>query len=62
MLGRLNHVAIAVPDIKAAAETYRSTFANLLGLRFVATGVPVERIDRALKPGDLNFIADLLHY
>ena len=27
MLGRLNHVAIAVPDIKAAAEIYRSTFA-----------------------------------
>lgn len=27
MLGRLNHVAIAVPDIRAAAETYRSTFA-----------------------------------
>ena len=27
MLGRLNHVAIAVPDIKAAAEVYRSTFA-----------------------------------
>jgi len=27
MLGRLNHVAIAVPDIKAASEVYRSTFA-----------------------------------
>ena len=27
MLGRLNHVAIAVPDIKAAAEIYRTTFA-----------------------------------
>jgi methylmalonyl-CoA/ethylmalonyl-CoA epimerase len=26
MLGRLNHVAIAVPDIAAAAEIYRSTF------------------------------------
>lgn len=26
MLGRLNHVAIAVPDIKAAAQVYRSTF------------------------------------
>lgn len=25
MLGRLNHVAIAVPDIKAAAATYRDT-------------------------------------
>jgi methylmalonyl-CoA/ethylmalonyl-CoA epimerase len=26
MLGRLNHVAIAVPDIKKAADTYRATF------------------------------------
>ncbi|HAH08815.1 MAG TPA: methylmalonyl-CoA epimerase [Alphaproteobacteria bacterium] len=26
MLGRLNHVAIAVPDIKQAADTYRATF------------------------------------
>ena len=26
MLGRLNHVAIAVPDIDKAAEVYRSTF------------------------------------
>lgn len=25
MIGRLNHVAIAVPDLKAAAELYRST-------------------------------------
>jgi methylmalonyl-CoA/ethylmalonyl-CoA epimerase len=27
MLGRLNHVAIAVPDIEAASAIYRSTFA-----------------------------------
>ena len=25
-IGRLNHVAIAVPDLKKAAETYRETF------------------------------------
>ena len=25
MIGRLNHVAIAVPDLKAAAEVYRTT-------------------------------------
>jgi methylmalonyl-CoA/ethylmalonyl-CoA epimerase len=25
MIGRLNHVAIAVPDLKAAAEVYRNT-------------------------------------
>lgn len=32
MLGRLNHVAIAVPDLSAAAQTYRS----LLGARVSA--------------------------
>ena len=37
--------------------SYRSAFADLLGVRFIATGVPVEQIDTALKPGDLNFIA-----
>jgi hypothetical protein len=37
--------------------SYRSAFADLLGVRFIATGVPVEQIDAALKPGDLNFIA-----
>ena len=26
MIGKLNHVAIAVPDLAAAAEQYRSTF------------------------------------
>lgn len=37
--------------------SYRSTLADLLGLRFIATGVPVEEIDKALKPGDLRLIA-----
>src|SRR3989440_2157015 len=37
--------------------SYRSIFANLFGLRLIATGVPVEQIDKALKPGDLNFVA-----
>jgi hypothetical protein len=37
--------------------SYRSPFADLFGLRFIATGVPVERIDSSLQPGDLNFIA-----
>jgi hypothetical protein len=37
--------------------SYRSAFADLLGVRFIATGVPVEEIDSSLKPGDLNFIA-----
>jgi hypothetical protein len=37
--------------------SYRSAFADLLGVRFIATGVRVEEIDTSLKPGDLNFIA-----
>jgi hypothetical protein len=37
--------------------SYRSAFADLFGVRFIATGVPVEEIDSSLKPGDLNFIA-----
>ena len=37
--------------------SYRSTFADLFGLRLIATGVPVEQIDKTLKPGDLNFVA-----
>ena len=34
--------------------SYRSTFADLFGLRLIATGVPVEQIDKSLKPGDLQ--------
>lgn len=37
--------------------SYRSRMADLLGLRFIATGVPVEEMDKRLKPGDLTFIA-----
>jgi hypothetical protein len=37
--------------------SYRSTMANLCGVRFIATGVPVEQIDTSLHPGDLRFIA-----
>jgi hypothetical protein len=37
--------------------SYRSTFADLFGVRFIATGVPVEEIDSSLKPGDLTLIA-----
>jgi Dolichyl-phosphate-mannose-protein mannosyltransferase len=36
---------------------YRSPVADLLGLRLVATGIPVEQIDKKFQPGDLNFVA-----
>ena len=31
MIGRLNHVAIAVPDLERAAEQYRSTLGAEVG-------------------------------
>jgi hypothetical protein len=37
--------------------SYRSTFADLLGVRYIATGVPIESLDRSLKPGDVVFVA-----
>ena len=37
--------------------SYRSLLADLLGLRFIATPIPVERIDKWLRPGDLKLIA-----
>lgn len=37
--------------------SYRSTLADLLGLRFIATQVPIETIDKALQPRDLPLIA-----
>ena len=37
--------------------SYRSTFADLCGVRFIVTGVPIERIDKSLKPGDFPLLA-----
>jgi hypothetical protein len=37
--------------------SYRSTLADLLGLRFIASGVPIEEIDPRLKAGDLPLLA-----
>lgn len=51
---------IAGPDQKTFSPlfpSYSSPMADLLGIRFVAVGVPIERIDRKLRPGDLQFVA-----
>jgi len=51
---------VALPDQRTFSPLmpgYRSLLADMLGLRFIATGVPVELIDKALKPGDLVRIA-----
>jgi hypothetical protein len=37
--------------------SYRSAMADLCGVRFIATGVPVEEIDTSLHAGDLKFVA-----
>ncbi|MGX5734473.1 hypothetical protein [Bosea thiooxidans] len=38
-------------------SSYHSRLANLLGLRYIASPVPVEQIDHALHEGDLKLIA-----
>src|SRR5262249_3389220 len=51
---------VATPQQRAFAPlfpSYRSVMADLSGVRFIASGVPVEQIDRALAPGDLTFVA-----
>ena len=56
--GAEDHVAL--PDqrkFSALMPGYRSLLADMLGLRFIATGVPVEQIDTSMKPGDLKQIA-----
>ena len=50
---------IATPDQRRFTPifpSYHSVFANLLGLRYIVTGVPVERIDRSLVAGNLIFL------
>ena len=55
--GAADHVAI--PDqrhFSALAPSYTSPLYALMGLRWIATGVPVEEIDKTLQPGDLTFV------
>jgi len=37
--------------------SYHSLLANMLGLRYIASAVPIEQVDKKLKPGDLVPIA-----
>jgi hypothetical protein len=57
--GAIDHVGL--PDQREFTAplfpSYRSTLADLLGLRFIVTGVLVEQMDRRLKPGDLTLVA-----
>jgi hypothetical protein len=52
---------VALPEQRTFAPlfpSYRSVLADLLGLRFIVTGVPVEQIDPKLRPGDLKLLAE----
>jgi hypothetical protein len=51
---------VSLPDQRKFSPlfpSYRSTLANLLGLRFIVTGAPIETMDRKLKSGDLPLVA-----
>ncbi|MGC0718869.1 hypothetical protein, partial [Escherichia coli] len=37
--------------------SYRCLLADLLGLRFIASSIPIEQVDKKLKPGDLSIVA-----
>jgi hypothetical protein len=58
--------ATAAPDTVAAPDerrfpplmaSYRSVLEDLFGVRFIAAGVPIEKIDKSFKRGDLEFVA-----
>jgi hypothetical protein len=56
--GAEDHVGL--PDQRKFSPlfpSYRSTLANLLGLRFIATGAPIESMDRTLEAGGLPLLA-----
>ncbi|MEA2935766.1 MAG: hypothetical protein QOD74_2412 [Variibacter sp.] len=51
---------VAIPEQRTFASlcpSFRSTLPNLLGLKLVVTGVPVEKIDPSLRAGDLLPVA-----
>ena len=37
--------------------SYRSLLADMLGLRYIVSSVPIGEVDHYLKPGDLRFLA-----
>jgi hypothetical protein len=60
--GAEDHVGL--PDqrkFSALMPSYRSRLADMLGLRFVATGVPIDQIDKRLQANDLPLVARTNH-
>jgi methylmalonyl-CoA/ethylmalonyl-CoA epimerase len=69
MIGRLNHVAIAVPDLASAAETYRSVLGAVVkppqaepdhGVSVVFIELPNTKIELLEPLGDASPIAAFL--
>jgi methylmalonyl-CoA/ethylmalonyl-CoA epimerase len=69
MLGRLNHVALAVPDLVAAARLYRETLGAQVsapqslpdhGVTVVFVNLPNTRIELLEPLGETSPIADFL--
>ena len=53
--GAIDHVAI--PEQRKFSrlfDSYRSPMLDLLGVRYLALGVPAEQLDKRFKPGDLT--------
>ncbi|HWG03613.1 MAG TPA: hypothetical protein VG271_01240, partial [Beijerinckiaceae bacterium] len=51
---------VAVPEERIFSPlfpSYRSTMADLLGLRLIVTGVPAEQMDHRLAAGDIDLVA-----
>ncbi|MET0568753.1 MAG: hypothetical protein ABWZ74_06705, partial [Hyphomicrobiaceae bacterium] len=60
--GAEDHVGL--PDQRKFSPlmpSYRSLLADMLGLRFIATGVPIDQIDKRLQPGDMPLVARTNH-
>jgi len=56
--GAIDHVAIPEQkEFSPLEPSYDSRLADMLGLRFIATGAPIETIDKKLAPGRLTEIA-----
>ena len=69
MIGKLNHVAIAVPDLDAASAQYRGTFGALVsdpvdlpdhGVTTVFVSLPNTKIELLFPLGDSSPIANFL--
>ncbi|MDX0488786.1 methylmalonyl-CoA epimerase [Sinorhizobium medicae] len=69
MLGKVNHVAIAVPDLSAAVESYRSTLGALLtepqalpehGVTVVFVALPNTKVELLEPLGDASPVSAFL--